>query len=56
MLYFDVCLSVSPQDDAPDDDADEDDDGGYYIMFRKPEELMPESCLFDRLERSEADR
>ncbi len=25
-------------------------------MFRKPEELMPPSCLFDRLDRGEADR
>lgn len=39
-----------------DDDEEEDDDGGYYIMFRKPEELMPPSCLFDKLERQEADR
>ena len=28
----------------------------YYIMVRKPEELMPPSCLFDNLDRSEVDR
>ena len=28
----------------------------YYIMVRKPEELMPPSCLFDNLDRAEVDR
>lgn len=38
------------------DDYGGDDNDPYYIMIRKPEELMPPSCLFDNLDRSEADR
>jgi len=52
--------SSSPNDEkdsnSDDDDDDNEEDGGYYIMFRRPEELMPNSCVFDRLERGEADR
>jgi hypothetical protein len=33
-----------------------DDSDAYYVVFRKPEELMPPSCLFDNLDRAEADR
>ena len=33
-----------------------DDSDAYYIMIRKPEELMPPSCLFDSLDRADADR
>ena len=47
-----------PQDDAAlsGEEFGDDSDGGYYIMVRKPEELMPPSCLFDNLDRAEADR
>lgn len=38
------------------DDLYADDSDAYYIMIRKPEELMPPSCLFDSLDRAEADR
>ena len=38
------------------DDYGGDDSDAYYIMIRKPEELMPPSCLFDNLDRAEADR
>lgn len=48
-------------DDNTDDGGDEDgpyegDSDAYYIMFRKPEELMPPSCVFDTLDRDEANR
>ena len=33
-----------------------DDSDAYYIMIRKPEELLPPSCVFDRLERADAER
>ena len=45
------------QDDtALDGDDCNGDDGGYYILVRRAEELMPPSCLFDKLDRAEADR
>jgi hypothetical protein len=48
------------QDDGnfnPDDDADDEDDGDpYYIMIPKADELMPKECIFDRLDRAEADK
>ena len=52
---------LSPlQDDGnfnPDDDDDDGDDGDpYYIMIPKADELMPKECIFDRLERAEADK
>lgn len=33
-----------------------DDPDAYYIMFRKPDELMPPSCVYNRLDRADADR
>ena len=51
------CLCVCCQDDtALDGDDCNGDDGGYYILVRRAEELMPPSCLFDKLDRAEADR
>ena len=47
---------IQDPSDEEADGSDSDDDGGYYIMFRKPDELMPPSCLFDQLERADADR
>jgi hypothetical protein len=46
------------EDDAAleGDDYGGDDSDTYYIMIRKPEELMPPSCLFNNLDRAEADR
>ena len=52
-----ICFSqIDEKDSYSEDDDDDNEDGGYYIMFRRPEELMPSSCVFDRLERGEADR
>ena len=39
-----------------DDDADDDDGDPYYIMIPKADELMPKECIFDRLERADADK
>ena len=48
------------QDDGnfnPDDEDEDGDDGDpYYIMIPKADELMPKECIFDRLERAEADK
>ena len=54
-----MCFSFHPQDDYPEDDDDgpyEGDSDAYYILFRKPDELMPPSCVFDKLDRVDADR
>ena len=50
--------SICCQDDKAleGEDYGGDDNDTYYIMIRKPEELMPPSCLFNNLDRSEADR
>ena len=54
------CPLFPLQDDGnfnPDDDDDDGDDGDpYYIMIPKADELMPKECIFDRLERAEADK
>lgn len=53
-----MCVSVQDEE-GPLEDPDEmfqDDGDAYYIMIRKPEELMPPSCVFDKLERADADK
>ena len=59
-LRFPVVVHSPLQDDGnfnPDDDDNDDDDGDpYYIMIPKADELMPKECIFDRLERAEADK
>ena len=47
------------QDDTnfdPNDDEDGDDDTPYYIMIPKADELLPKECIFDSLERADADK
>jgi len=46
-------------DSLPDDEDDSyqgDESDAYYIMFKRPDELMPPSSIFDRLDRADADR
>lgn len=56
-------ITEKPEDKDYEDDGAlsgedyrEDDSDAYYVVFRKPEEMMPPSCLFDNLDRAEADR
>ncbi len=57
-MVWDVCV---PQDDFVESNSNgegpyDGDSDAYYIMFRKPEELMPPCCVFDTLDRDEANR
>ncbi len=67
LAYLDrnvVCLHTpssppqDPSDEEGSDDGSDDgsDGGGYYIMFRGPAQLMPDSCVFDQLDRADADK
>jgi hypothetical protein len=40
----------------PDDDDDDGDDGDPYYMIPKADDLMPEECIFDQLDRAGADK
>ena len=59
-LSFPSFLSSAFQDDSLPDDEDDsyqgDESDAYYIMFKRPDELMPPSSIFDRLDRADADR
>lgn len=45
------------QDDGNFGPPDEtDSENPYYILFSSPEEIMPECCIFNTLERDEVDR
>ena len=56
-IVLDRDLPRCQDDQALDgEDYGADDSDTYYVIFRKPEELMPPSCLFDNLDRSKADR
>ncbi len=55
--YILPSLQEASDEEGSDQDSDADSDGGgYYIMFRGPAELMPDSCVFDQLERADADK
>ena len=45
------------QDDGEFEGFDDDgEDNPYYIMIPKADELMPKECIFDSLERADADK
>jgi len=55
-LYYGY-IDHTLQDDASGEDTDSDDGSdAYYIMFRKSDELMPQSCVFEQLDRVDADK